>query len=485
MPVLMVQGTASHAGKSTLVAALCRIFAQDGYRVAPFKAQNMSLNAAVTPDGGEIGRAQYTQALAARVAPSVDMNPILLKPTDDRRSQIIVRGRVLAVAHGAVSAADYYTRATALWPIVTESLDRLRAAHDIVVIEGAGSPAEINLSRFEIVNMRVARHANAPVLLVGDIERGGVFAALYGTAMLLPPEERALIRGFVINKFRGDPTILGSGFESLLAMTGIPTLGVLPYLANIDLPEEDSLGLPASSQPQSPPIIDVAVIRYPHLSNFDDLDPLRRERGVHVRWIDHAADLGAPDLIILPGTKTTVADLTWLRARALDTAILARRAAGAAVIGICGGFQMLGLGINDPLAVESDTAAASGLGVLHVTTTFTPEKRTRPITQPVTARQGLLARAGGTTVRGYEIHMGMTTAEPFTLDRTGRTMGCYFHGLFVADDFRRAVLDEIASWKGLTLPPSRTADTDTAFDALADAVRTHLDMTAIRGMLQC
>jgi adenosylcobyric acid synthase len=325
--------------------------------------------------------------------------------------------------------------------------------------------------------------------VVGDIERGGVFAALYGTAMLLPPEERALIRGFVINKFRGDPTILGSGFASLLALTGIPTLGVLPYLPNIDLPEEDSLGLPAAGLPQSPPIIDIAVVRYPHLSNFDDLDPLRRERGVHVRWIEHAADLGAPDLIILPGTKTTVADLTWLRARTLDTAILARRAAGAAVIGICGGFQMLGVRIDDPLAVESDTPSTPGLGVLPVTTTFVPDKRTRPITQPVTAHPGLLARAVDTTVLGYEIHMGvtqgMTTTEPFTLDPTGRTMGCYFHGLFVADDFRRAVLDEIASWKGLTLPPPETADTDKAFDALADVVRTHLDMTAVRGMLQC
>jgi adenosylcobyric acid synthase len=499
MPVLMVQGTASHAGKSTLVAALCRIFAQDGYRVAPFKAQNMSLNAAVTPDGGEIGRAQYTQALAARVAPSVDMNPILLKPTDGRRSQIIVRGRVLNAARGtvtaadggAVSAADYYARATTLWPIVTESLDRLRGAHDIVVIEGAGSPAEINLSPFEIVNMRVARYAHAPVLLVGDIERGGVFAALYGTAMLLPPEERALIRGFVINKFRGDPTILGSGFESLLAMTGIPTLGVLPYLPNIDLPEEDALGLPttASDGHSVPPIIDVAVVRYPHLSNFDDLDPLRRDSGVHVRWIEHAADLGAPDLIILPGTKTTVADLAWLRARGLDAAILARRAAGAAVIGICGGFQMLGTRIDDPLAVESDTPSTPGLGVLPVTTTFAADKRTRPIAQPVTTHPGLLARAGHTMVHGYEIHMGvtqgLTTTEPFTLDATGRTMGCYFHGLFVADDFRRALLDEIASWKGLTLPPSHRVDPDKAFDALADVVRTHLDMTAVRGMLQC
>jgi adenosylcobyric acid synthase len=480
MPTLMVQGTASHAGKSTLVAALCRIFAQDGYRVAPFKAQNMSLNAAVTPDGGEIGRAQYTQALAARAVPSVDMNPILLKPTDDHRSQIVVLGKATTVDR----AADYYTRAATLWPVVTASLDRLRATNDIVVIEGAGSPAEINLARHEIVNMRVARYAESPVLLVGDIERGGVFAALYGTVMLLPPEERALIRGFVINKFRGDPTILGSGFDVLFQKTGIPTLGVLPYLTDIGLPEEDSLGIPQSTDDASA-VVDVAVIRYPHLSNFDDLDPLRREPGVRVRWVEHAADLGAPDLIILPGTKTTVSDLAWLRARALDVAILARRDAGAAVFGICGGFQMLGLRIDDPFGIESDVPSAPGLGVLPVTTTFASDKRTRQIEQRVTAKPGLLARAGDTTVRGYEIHMGVTPAEPFTLDASGRTMGCYFHGLFDADDFRRAILTEIASWRGRTLPESPGRNADAAFDALADVVRAHLDLDTIRRWVAC
>jgi adenosylcobyric acid synthase len=484
MPVLMVQGTASHVGKSTLVAALCRIFSQDGIRVAPFKAQNMSLNAAVTPDGGEIGRAQYTQALAARVAPSVDMNPILLKPTSDHRSQIVVRGRPLATEQ----AADYYTRAASLWPIVTESLDRLRAAHDLVIIEGAGSPAEINLSRVELVNMRVARYADAPVLLVGDIERGGVFAALYGTVMLLPPEERALIRGFVINKFRGDQSILEPGFAMLQSLTSIPTLGVLPF-TTLDLPEEDSLGLPTSSE-SGAHVLDVAAIRYPHVSNFDDLDPLRREPGVRVRWIEHAADLGAPDLIVLPGTKTTVNDLTWLRTRGLDAAILARHAAGAAVIGICGGFQMLGQHIDDPLRVESDVTSAPGLGVLAVITTFSQDKRTTPVTHAVPSRPGLLARAGGTTARGYEIHMGMTatespSTEPFTTDASGRTMGCYIHGLFDAADVRRAILEEIASWKGATLPPPNTTDPDDAFDALAAVVREHLDLTTIRSWLRC
>jgi adenosylcobyric acid synthase len=418
------------------------------------------------------------------------MNPILLKPTDDHRSQIVVRGRATTTDR----AADYYTRAASLWPVVTESLDRLRATYDLVVIEGAGSPAEINLSRHEIVNMRVARYANAPVLLVGDIERGGVFAALYGTAMLLPAEERALIRGFVINKFRGDPTILGSGFDTLAEKTGIPTLGVLPYLTDIGLPEEDSLGLPVGAalpaadaflDKNLPSVLDVAVIRYPHLSNFDDLDPLRREPGVRVRWIEHAAELGAPDLIVLPGTKTTAADLAWLRARALDTAIVARRAAGAAIIGICGGFQMLGLRIDDPYGVESDVASAPGLGVLPVTTTFARDKRTTPIAQCVVAKPGLLARAAGTTVHGYEIHMGMTPADPFTLDATGRTMGCYFHGLFDAHDFRRAVLTEVASWKGLTLPPNAPSNPDAPFDALADVVRAHLDLATIRQWLAC
>jgi adenosylcobyric acid synthase len=269
----------------------------------------------------------------------------------------------------------------------------------------------------------------------------------------------------------------------LETLTGIPTVGVLPYLTDIGLPEEDSLGLPPASGDDAAMVIDVAVIRYPHLSNFDDLDPLRREPGVRVRWVERAADLGAPDLIVLPGTKTTVADLAWLRDRDLDAAI---RGSAAAVIGICGGFQMLGTRIDDPFGVESDIASVAGLGVLPVTTTFARDKRTRPIEHRVAAAPGLLARAGGTTVRGYEIHMGMTPADAFMLDATGRTMGCYVHGLFDSDDFRRALLAEIAAWNGQTLPPSApSTGPDAAFDALADVVRAHLDLATIRQWLAC
>jgi adenosylcobyric acid synthase len=479
------------------VTALCRLFARDGYRVAPFKAQNMSLNAAVTPDGGEIGRAQFTQAEAAGVVPSVRMNPILLKPTDTHRSQIVVLGRPLTTE----DAATYYARRDALWPAVTESLGALRAEFDLIVIEGAGSPAEINLVEHDIVNMRVARYADARVVLVGDIERGGVFASLYGTVMLLPPEDRVRIGGFVINKFRGDPALLAPGPALLQSHTGIPTLGVLPYCAEFGLPEEDSLGLDTvSAAPSAESVVDIAVVRLPRLSNFDDMDPLRREMGVRVRWIGSVAELGQPDLIVLPGTKTTIADLAWLRAAGLDRAIIARRHAGTAVLGICGGFQMLGREIADPDGVESFVPTATGLDLLPATTTFLGTKATRQVrARPATA-SGLLAQAQGTTVTGYEIHMGRTEAiAPVTrafaieirdgaataapdgmLDADGRTLGTYIHGLFEAAEFRRAFLSQLAAWKHRTiawgpLPRAR----ETAFDALADLVAAHLDLQAV------
>jgi adenosylcobyric acid synthase len=485
--VLMVQGTASHAGKSTLVTALCRIFAQDGYRVAPFKAQNMSLNAAVTLDGGEIGRAQYTQAEAARAVPSVRMNPILLKPTDTHRSQIVVLGQPVATE----AAASYYERKAALWPVVTGSLDALRREYDIVVIEGAGSPAEINLAQYDIVNMRVARHAGAPVILVGDIERGGVFAALYGTVMLLPPEDRALVKGFVINKFRGDASLLDPGFAMLEARTGIPTLGVLGYREDFGLPEEDSLGVPISG---GPGVVDIAVIRFPHLANFDDFDPLARERGVAVRYVETVASLGEPDLIVLPGTKTTVVDLEWMRGRGLDQAIIARRAGGTPVLGICGGYQMLGRAICDPYHVESASESVAGLGLLPVTTIFEPTKATHQVVGRVAGGRGLLGRARDTLVRGYEIHMGRTTAESSwlslserdgreisavdgTADDDGLTVGTYVHGVFGETAFRRAVLGELAARRGVTLALGEAPrSADEAFDALADYVRARLDI---------
>src|SRR3712207_4902676 len=334
--VLMVQGSASSVGKSLLVAGLCRLFRQDGVRVAPFKAQNMSNNAAVTPEGGEIGRAQAAQAEAAGVAPAADMNPILLKPEADRRSQVVLRGRPAFTLH----AGEFLTRKLELWPYVTESLDRLRAAYDLVLIEGAGSPAEINLRPGDIVNMRVARYADAPVLLAGDIDRGGVFAHLYGTLALLEPEERALVRGFVINKFRGDVSLLADGLRMIEDRTGVPVLGVVPYVKDLRIADEDAASLEQPRRTGSG-AVDVAVVKLPHIANFDDIDPLEHEPDVRVRYVERGGELGLPDLVVLPGTKTTVPDLCWLHERELASAIAAHAARGGAVVGLCGGYQML------------------------------------------------------------------------------------------------------------------------------------------------
>ncbi len=371
----MVQGTSSHAGKSVLTAALCRIFARDGYQVAPFKAQNMSLNSFVTPDGGEIGRSQAVQAAAAMVEPRVEMNPVLLKPEAEARSQVVVMGRPTA----RKSAREYYELKQTLWPSVTNALDTLRREFDVVVIEGAGSPAEINLKQHDIVNMRVGRYANAPVLLVGDIDRAGVFAQIVGTMTMLEPEERALVTGHVINKFRGDPSLLESGLHLLHEHTGAPALGVPPYYTDIQIPEEDSLGLDATPLPDHETIVDVAVVRLPHIANFDDFDPLRYEPGVRVRFVHTLDAVGKPDLIVLPGSKTTVDDLDWLRANGLAGRIVHARGEGTPVIGICAGFQMLGGELRDPDGVESPRALTPGLALLPTTTTFHPDKTTHQV----------------------------------------------------------------------------------------------------------
>ena len=497
----MVQGTTSHAGKSLMATALCRIFAQDGLRVAPFKAQNMSLNSFVTPDGGEFGRAQAVQADAARVAPVVEMNPILLKPEGGRRSQVVVMGKPMRVA----SAREYYTLKPTLWPLVAQALDKLRSQYDVVVIEGAGSPAEINLKEHEIVNMRVARYADAPVLLVGDIDRGGVFASLYGTMVLLEPQERALIKAFVINKFRGDPSLLDPGLDMLRQRAGVPFAGVVPYFTDIHIPEEDSLGLdmPQSqigAQAQDGALIDIAVIRLPHIANFDDFDPLRQEPGVRLRYISAADELGAPDLIALPGSKTTVADLEWLRRQRLDHAIIERRNAGTPLIGICGGYQMIGRRILDPDGVESDKPETAGLGLLPLTTTFAAHKTTHQVRAKVATHSGLLADVADVDIVGYEIHMGYTrndsaaafriterSGEPRSspdgaLDAEGLTLGTYMHGLFHNHNLRRALLMRLAQRKGVALPHGAILDLDREYDKLAALVRRSLDMRMVYDM---
>jgi adenosylcobyric acid synthase len=498
-PVLMVQGTASHVGKSTLVTALCRIFRQEGLRVAPFKAQNMALNSYVAAEGGEIGRAQAVQAEAAGLEPSIDMNPILLKPEGDARSQVIVEGR----STGSLDAIDYHRAKLGLWPVVAAALARLRARSDLVVVEGAGSPAEINLRETDLANMRVALHAEAPVLLVGDIDRGGVFASLLGTLELLTPPERELVLGFAINKFRGDPAILAPGLEYLERRTGVPVLGVLPFLPTLSLPEEDSLGLDgAPSAPFGPDDrCTIAVIRLPRIANFDDFAPLAAEPTMRLRYVEHADQLGTPDLIVLPGTKTTVADLAWLEESGLASAITARARAGTAVLGICGGFQMLGRSILDPTGAESTVAETAGLDLLPVDTTFAPAKRTNRVRARVVAAAGPFAAAGESELRGYEIHMGHTgalngarplfrkfersddpTDEPDgVVSADGRVLGTYLHGLFDNDALRASLVGWLRRQRGLDGPPALARlDRAEQYDSLAAVVRRSLDVEALR-----
>ena len=493
--VLMVQGTGSHAGKSLLVMALCRIFSREGLRVAPFKAQNMSLNSFVTPDGCEFSRAQAVQAEAAGVAPLVEMNPILLKPQDGLRSQVVAMGKPLSV----VSAREYWEMTPQLWPLVTRSLDTLREGNDIVVIEGAGSPAEINLREQEIVNMRVARYAEAPVILVGDIDRGGVFASLFGTVALLEPEERALIQALVVNKFRGDPSLLDSGLASLKDRTGVPVAGVLPYFKDVQLPEEDSVGLENSPRlrpdPEAP--LDIAVIRLPRIANFDDFDPLRREPGVRLRYVDSPGRMGSPDLVVIPGSKTTVADLEWMRQAGLDRSVSDHRGAGRPVIGLCGGYQMLGQRILDPERVESDRPETDGLGLLPVKTVFESGKETHQVRADIVSGSGLLTGSRGGRLAGYEIHMGRSCNAgnaPFrirersgkpadapegALDSQGLTLGTYLHGLFHNHGFRRGLLLHLAAEKNISLPAGALQDMEREYDRLADLVSRHLDMDAV------
>jgi adenosylcobyric acid synthase len=484
----MVQGTSSSVGKSLLVAGLCRLFARRGVKVAPFKAQNMSNNAAVCPDGAEIGRAQALQALAAGIPPSADMNPVLLKPEADARSQVIVRGRVWQT----LGARHYYERKQHLWGVVTESLDRIRSSFDLVVIEGAGSPVELNLKSGDIVNMAVARYACAPVLLAGDIDRGGVFAQLLGTLWLLPPEERALVRGLIVNKFRGDPTLFQPGIQILEERGGVPVLGVVPFLTQLDLPDEDAVAIEGREAvrgclPDDSGAVEIAVVRLPRIANFDDFDPLRSEPGVRVRYVEDPSNLGRPHAIILPGTKSTIADLRWLRTSGLADEIARLAGRGAVVVGICGGYQMLGTVIRDPESVESAAPEVAGLGLLPVETTFVPHKATCQVRVRVTGGDGnWLASLTGEVYEAYEIHLGRTTTpRPWAeiverngeacsvpdgaMAADGRVWGCYLHGLLANDRFRRAWL---ASLQRVAGPPAGAwpVRLERALDRLADAI---------------
>ena len=480
---IMVQGTMSGAGKSLLCAALCRIFAQDGYRVAPFKSQNMALNSFVTRDGLEMGRAQVVQAQAAGVEPDVRMNPILLKPSSDTGSQVIVGGEV----RGQMSAAAYFKMKRQLIPEILAAFDSLSEEADIVVIEGAGSPAEINLKADDIVNMGLAKLVDAPVLLAGDIDRGGVFAQLYGTVALLEPEERARIAGLVINKFRGDVDILRPGLAMLEEKTGLPVLGVVPYL-HVEIEDEDSLSERLNVRDAVKPL-DVAVIRLPHISNFTDFIPLEQHELLGVRYVQRARELGAPDLVILPGTKNTMEDLLWLRQSGLEAAVRKLAQAQTPVLGVCGGYQMLGQTLDDPAGTESGKPMSlAGLGLLPTRTTFDAQKRRTQV-----RAVALGAPFAGARMTGYEIHNGRTTVngEPFCRLADGTPEGCvcknvfgtYLHGLFDSGELTQALVKLLCARKGIspreTRPTSMAEYRQAQFDLLADGVRRALDMGAV------
>jgi adenosylcobyric acid synthase len=495
--VVMVMGTTSSAGKSLLVTALCRIYARRGIRVAPFKAQNLSNNAAVCADGSEIGRAQAVQAAAAGIEPTAEMNPILLKPEAGARAQIVVLGR--AIKTEPVRA--YWGPKGELWSTVTASLDHLRQQVELVVIEGAGSPVELNLTSRDMANMRVARYARSPVLLVGDIDRGGVFAQLLGTLWLLEAGEREWVKGLIVNKFRGDMALFSDGVRILQERGGVPVLGVVPYLRDLSLPDEDAVALdePLFTRARTRARageIDIAVIQLPHIANFDDFNPLAAEPGVQVRYVSSVQALGRPDAILLPGTKSTIADLDWLRAQGLAGEIVRLARDGVPVAGICGGYQMLGRAIRDPEHVESSCDEVAGLGLLPVETTFAGVKATHRATAHVGAVPGWMSGLRGQTVQGYEIHMGRTDgARPWleivrrggqevsvpdgATSPGGRVWGCYLHGLFDNANLRRAWLSSLGWRETSASRASSTAGYGAAFDRLADAVEEALDMALL------
>ena len=499
---LMVQGTASSVGKSLIVAALCRIFHREGLSVAPFKAQNMALNSFVTPGGGEMGRAQAVQAEAACIEPCVEMNPILLKPEGGMRSQVIVLGK----PRGRMTWSQYQQLKPEFVRIIADSLHILRARHDLVVIEGAGSPAEVNLVTQDIVNMHVAAEAEAPVLLVGDIDRGGVFAHLTGTMELLAPADRARVAGLLINKFRGDPALLASGIEFLRARFQIPVLGVIPYVERLRIADEDSVALEDRRirRAAGPDQIDIAVIRLPRISNYDDFLALEHEDGIVVRFLEECGDLPTADLAIIPGSKSTVADLKWLAESGFARAIVARAREGGLVVGICGGCQMLGERIEDPYRIESDETSTCGLGLLPIVTHFAKTKLTAQVRARVEA-PSILGVAEGTAegiFPGYEIHMGNVervagAQAPFriierngapvdaldgAISRDGTVVGTMLDGIFENDALRAGLLDALRRRKGLaarseTRPVARR---EAEYDRLASAVAASVDLRTLR-----
>lgn len=491
---IMLQGTASDVGKSVLVAGLCRIFHQDGWRTAPFKSQNMALNSGITPAGKEMGRAQIFQAEAAGVVPDVRMNPVLLKPTSDSKAQVVLMGQV-ACNMDAVSYHEYKPR---LREQVTAAYNSLAQEYDVLVLEGAGSPAEINLRDRDIVNMGMAEMARCPVILVADIDRGGVFAAIYGTLALLQEHERWRVKGVIINKFRGDVALLHSGIEQIESLTGVPVLGVMPWL-DVDLEDEDGVALQRGKYLRTEKRdIDIAVVQLPHISNFTDFNALAAQPDVRVRYVRHPEELDGVDLVILPGSKNTLGDLTWLQEHALAQKVLELHRCGVPVIGICGGYQMLGDTIIDE--VESGLGTLPGLGLLNTVTQFASSKTTTMVTAKAAASlPGWLAQASGIALHGYEIHMGETRLASgcrpaLSLHKNGESIadgavsddglvfGTYLHGLFDSNAFTRAVVNGLRARKGLAALEN-TVDYASykaqQFDILAAAMRQHIDIEKI------
>ncbi len=506
--VIMVQGTMSNAGKSLLVAGLCRIFKQDGYRVAPFKSQNMALNSYITKEGLEMGRAQVMQAEAAGTEPVVAMNPILLKPTTHVGSQVIVNGEVL----GNMSAKDYFAYKKQLIPEIKKAFQKLEQENDIIVIEGAGSPAEINLKGNDIVNMGLAELVDAPVLLAGDIDRGGVFAQLLGTLMLLEGSEKERVKGLIINKFRGDKTILDPGVVMLEERTHVPVVGVVPYM-ELSIDDEDSLSSRFDRQKEG--LIDIAVIRYPRISNFTDLSVLEQMEDVSVRYVEHPKELHHPDMIVLPGSKNTMADLKWMRENGLE-ALIKKKAEHTLIFGICGGYQMLGMEISDPYEVESGGSMA-GMELLQVKTELGQEKMRTQVTGSFGRLPGVLSGLSGQNISGYEIHMGNTvdagkaatdneegskenrpvccirnelTKEERKPDGacSGNVYGTYVHGIFDEGTVAETLIGILAERKGIVLDTSEMMDyeqfKELQYDKLSDGLRASLDMEAVYAMLR-
>ena len=516
----MIQGTGSGAGKSLLVAALCRIFKDSGLNAAPFKAQNMALNSYITLEGGEIGRAQALQAEAAKIEPTVDMNPILLKASGEAGSQVIIHGKV----HSTMKAREYYAFKKEAWKAVTKSFNRLSKKHELIIMEGAGSPAEINLMDVDIVNMSIAKHAKAPVILVGDIDKGGVFASLYGTVKLLGKDSRH-IKAYVINKFRGDLSILKPGLEMISEKTGIPVIGVLPYINNIDLPEEDGLALSgvkgSRGQGVKEKTIKIVVVRLQYISNFTDFDPFMHEPDVEIVYSRNSSEIENADMVIIPGSKNTVKDLMFLKETRLDKSIKQASSKGIQIMGMCGGYQMLGKKIYDPYCVESLCKEIDGIGLLNIETTFGKEKTTCQIEGEVNGEwvNGLMGNPDIKTIhrftdspihplKGYEIHMGTSSGDiglfkvkRLSLDSTfniqhstlindgsinGNCWGTYIHGIFENDSFRREIINSIREQKGLSPVKSAIKYSEMkekAINNLADIVKQNLDIDFINRII--